>query len=47
VQVAIFGVYYSSGAYQDNLYFQSSGKLDWFIWNNNAYTGRITTDSII
>jgi hypothetical protein len=43
---SLFGVYYSSGAYQDNLYFQSSGKLDWFIWNNNTYTGRITTDRL-
>ena len=43
---AIFGVYYSSGAYQDNLYFQSSGKLDWFVWNNNAYAGRIITDAL-
>jgi len=43
---SLFGVHYSSGAYQDNLYFQSSGKLDWFIWNNNAYAGRITTDRL-
>jgi hypothetical protein len=43
---SLFGVYYSSGAYQDNLYFQSSGKLDWFIWNNNAYAGRIITDRL-
>ena len=43
---SLFGVYYSSGAYQDNLYFQSNGKLDWFIWNNNAYAGRIITDAL-
>ena len=43
---SLFGVYYSSGAYQDALYFQSNGSLDWFIWNNNAYAGRIITDAL-
>ena len=43
---SLFGVYYSSGAYQDNLYFQSNGSLDWYIYNNNAYAGRIITDAL-